>query len=493
MNAIPVLVWGDRPDLVSDLERSQAHVVVVRRCDDLAEVLAVIGAGITSHAVLAGPTVEITTAFTEALTRAGGRGVCLVSHPSEEPRLTRMGLRVLPWDASVAEIVAALEAQATIGPDETTAGVPPDAAAESVPRMAPPLGAWRPAPPAGQADPGPWSPPVAPSTASSAGSGETSAEPGLGHASGTDAPGRITVVWGTHGAPGRSTVALNLAVEEATLGSRVCLVDADTHAASLGPLLGLMDETAGLVRLTRAVQEGEFDPLPDTAAHARVRVGHHTLRFTSGLPRPQRWAEISAEGLRTALSVLERMSDHVIVDVAAAAGQDDDLAMDTFAPQRNDATVAALGMAHRVIVVGTADAIGLPRLIRACEELPERIGPDTRVEVVVNKVRAGCSGPRPEASVASAWRRFGPRQMVPHQFLPWDLVAADAAVLAGRALAEAAPRSALRKGIAALVLGAPEPSTASAPDSGRGRPSEGSGRRKRTRGRSAGAGAGFRG
>lgn len=493
MNAIPVLVWGERPDLVSDLERSPESVVVVRRCDDLAEVLAVVGAGITAHAVLAGPTVEITAAFCEALARAGGHGVCLVGSPGEEQRLIGLGLSVLPWDASISAIVAALDTRGTDRPGSLAE------ASETNPGAAPRLGAWQPAPPNLRQDPTSFAPAAADRNPVRSASGtqafgpqtsgpqaaETQAS-GASDAAGA-AAGRITVVWGPHGAPGRSTVALNLAVEEALKGARVALVDADTHGASLGPMLGLMDETAGLVRLIRSVQQGEFDPVPDSAAHARVRIGNQTLRFTSGLPRPQRWAEVSAEGLRAALQALGRVADHVIVDVAAAAGQDEDLAMDTFAPQRNDATVAALGSAHRVIVVGTADAIGLPRLIRACEELPERISPGARVEVVVNKVRAGCSGPRPEAAVASAWRRFGPRRLVPTHFLVWDLAAADASVLAGRALAEVAPRSSLRKGIGALSLGVARGAAAPSPQETTSARSAGE-RRKRTRRPGAGAG-----
>lgn len=497
MNSLPVLVWGERPGLVSDLERSGAQVVVVRRCDDLAEVLAVIGTGITSHAVLAGPTTEITAAFTEALARVGGSGVCLLAQPSEEMRLTRLGLGVVPWDASVETIVSALTMRRRDAPPR--GGTPQ----RQQPGTAPPRGAWS----ADPADPLPgptqWATDVVTVPGATTG-GPPPASPPVpdgDEPSGTRVPpaaggrregggrgtvsGRITVVWGPHGAPGRSTVALNLAVEEATKGSRVCLVDADTHAAGLGPMLGLMDETAGLVRLTRAVQDGEFDPLPDSAAHARVRVAAQTLRFTSGLPRPQRWAEISAEGLRAALTALAATCDHVVVDVAAEAGQDEDLALDTFAPQRNDATIAALGLADRVVVVGTADSIGLPRLIRACEELPEKLGDRTRVEIVVNKVRVGCTGPRPEASVASAWRRFGPRHAVPGHFLPWDQTAADAALLAGRVLAEAAPRSALRKGIAALALGIPDTPRSGPATAATAGTVERHGRRGRTRQRTA--------
>src|SRR5690606_6939368 len=41
-------------------------------------------------------------------------------------------------------------------------------------------------------------------------------------------PSRVLAVWGAHGAPGRSTVAIQLAVELSRSGRRTALVDADS-------------------------------------------------------------------------------------------------------------------------------------------------------------------------------------------------------------------------------------------------------------------------
>lgn len=266
----------------------------------------------------------------------------------------------------------------------------------------------------------------------------------------TSPSGEITVVWGTGGAPGRSTIAANLAVERALLGRRVVLVDADSYGASLAAMLGLLDETAGLVRLCRAVEAGTFDPTADDAACARIEVAGTGLDFVSGLPRPQRWAEISAHALRRALAVLAQSHDDVIVDVAAPIFRDEDLALDTFAPQRNDAALAALEGAHRVLVVGLADAVGLPRLLRLCEEALEAQWL-VRPEIVINQLRRQASGARPERALRVAWRRFGPQSMTPRHLLPWDPEAADAALLGGTALAESAPRSPLRVALQSLA------------------------------------------
>src|SRR5690606_7661228 len=57
--------------------------------------------------------------------------------------------------------------------------------------------------------------------------------------------GTVVVVWGPHGAPGRTSLAIALAAEFAAAGLRTVLADADTHAASVAPSLGLLDEAPG--------------------------------------------------------------------------------------------------------------------------------------------------------------------------------------------------------------------------------------------------------
>ncbi|WP_394162506.1 AAA family ATPase [Galactobacter valiniphilus] len=397
-----VVVMGDDRGLVGRLEASAA-LTVVRHVPDAAELLAVIGSGLATVAVFAGDAASIDAALVESLHRAGGRGVALVAGEADRLRLERWGLSVLPWDAEPAAIEAAVAAL-----------------------WAGEWGRLGVQPPAPNAAPGAPGLPIAPQR------------------------GRITTVWGTGGAPGRSTVALNLAVEEALRGQRTVLVDADTHGASLATALGLLDESAGIVRLCRQVDQGGFDPGADGESFARVRAGGAGLRFTSGLPRPERWAEVSGPSLGRALAALASVCDQVIVDVAAPVTRDDELLLDSFAPQRNDATLTAIGAADRLLAVGQADPVSLPRLVRLCEEaatLPA--GPPP--VVVLNRVRSSVSGTHPERGIRRAWERFGPKAFSPSHFLPSEPAAADAALLRGRALAEAAPRSPLRRAIAALA------------------------------------------
>jgi Flp pilus assembly CpaE family ATPase len=106
-------------------------------------------------------------------------------------------------------------------------------------------------------------------------------------------------------------------------------------------------------------------------------------------------------------------------------------------------------LANRVIAVGAADAVGMPRLVRGLSEL-ERAVPDAAPEVVFNKVRRSALGRFPERALRDAWERFGPDRAIA-AILPFDPDAADAALRGGSLLLESAPESALRRAIAELV------------------------------------------
>jgi Flp pilus assembly CpaE family ATPase len=119
------------------------------------------------------------------------------------------------------------------------------------------------------------------------------------------------------------------------------------------------------------------------------------------------------------------------------------------APRRNAATLRSLEVADTVFAVGSADSIGVPRLVRGLAQLEAAV-PQVTPRVVMNKVRPAAVGRAPERQLRDAWERFGPGSPL-SAFLPADPAAADAALLAGSLLLEAAPDSPLRRAIADLV------------------------------------------
>jgi len=252
-------------------------------------------------------------------------------------------------------------------------------------------------------------------------------------------PGVVIAVWGPHGAPGRTSIAIALAAQLAASGLRVVLADADTHAASVAAHLGMLDEAPGFAAACRLAGIGGLDG----GQFERIAVPHRasggTFHVLSGIARPSRWPELGAERVTGVLAAARAHFEVVVVDVAASLEQHDGFAVDTTAPGRNDAGLAVLRGADRVLALAAADAVGVARFIRGRAELAELTAAD-RVVVAVNKVRASVVGFDPGGQVRQTLARFGG---VPDaSLIPWDPSSFDAALLAARPLPEAAPRSA---------------------------------------------------
>ena len=120
----------------------------------------------------------------------------------------------------------------------------------------------------------------------------------------------------------------------------------------------------------------------------------------------------------------------------------------------NDLGVGAdgTGSDHRpaddVVAVGAADPLGLARLLRTYPDLLDVVL-TTRVRVVVNRVRSSVLGLDPAGQVRQTLDRFG--GVSDAVLIDDDPHAADAALLTARSVVDAAPRSALRAGIARLA------------------------------------------
>lgn len=259
---------------------------------------------------------------------------------------------------------------------------------------------------------------------------------------------RIIAIWGPHGAPGRSTVAIQLAVELSRAGHRTALVDADTVAPSLALLLGLSDDAPGVAAACRRAELGGLDAaeLSRIAAPAETSAG--TLDVLVGLNRPSRWPELSAGRLKITLAACREWADCTVVDVASAFDADEELTDDLSGPRRHAATATVLHEADLVVAVTSADPLSISRFIRDHSELRRLIG-TVPVAVVVNQVRQGPLGIDARGQVRRTLERFaGIDDMT---FLPFDQRAADAALLHARPMADVTPRSPLVAAIRRLA------------------------------------------
>jgi MinD-like ATPase involved in chromosome partitioning or flagellar assembly len=276
----------------------------------------------------------------------------------------------------------------------------------------------------------------------------------------TDTPkpaGTVIAVWGPAGAPGRTTVAINLAAELAAAGQSVALGDVDTYSGSVAPALGLLDEAPGFAAacrlagadgLTRAELEriGQRYHSGSSGAGGSRASGFWVL---TGIGRPSRWPELSAQRVAATIERCRTWVDYTIVDTGFSLEQDEEISSDLYAPRRNAAGITALREADRVVAVGAADPVGLSRFLRAHVDLVETV-PEERVLVAMNKVRASAIGLNPVGQVAQTLSRFG--GIAAAVMIPFDSPALDAAILSGRTLADAAPRSPARVAIRDLVV-----------------------------------------
>lgn len=257
--------------------------------------------------------------------------------------------------------------------------------------------------------------------------------------------GSVTVVWGPNGAPGRTTVALSLAASLAARGSRVALVDADTHAPSIAQRLDLPEEAPGFPAACRQTDYGVLDGPELTRLSAPVDIGEHPIEVLTGINRPTRWPELSAGRVAAALDVARDWSDHIIVDVGAPLEMDEEIVSDVGAPRRNQAALAALAAADTVLAVASADPVGIARLVRGLARLDE-VAPAAPRHVLINRMRQAPFGIDATRQVRRALDQYSAGEKA--WFLPDDARSAD------DALRRAAPILSGRRAGFAHALGA---------------------------------------
>jgi MinD-like ATPase involved in chromosome partitioning or flagellar assembly len=412
--SIPVVTVGhSRDDLVGGLERLHGPVSVVRRCRELAELLAACPSGLARAAVVAEGSEELTASLVDRLSAVGVAVVALTDRPEEMARLRGIGVSAeLPGVGAAALAGSFMGAVAQLG----RAGHPGLGADLAFGAAG---AALRPS--AGAADDAP---------------------PHAGR-------GQFIAVWGPAGSPGRTLVAANIAGELAATGKSVLLIDADSYGASVAGMLGLLDEAAGLAQACRLADQGllDGDALRRVATPVATKAG--TFLVLTGITRADRWTELRAAALGLVLDRARAVADVTVIDTGFCLEADEELSFDTMAPRRNAATLRSLDVADTVFAVGAADSIGVPRLVRGLAQLEAAV-PQATPRVVLNKVRSAAVGRSPERQLREAWERYGPGSTL-SAFLPADAAAADAALLAGALLLEAAPESPLRKAIAELV------------------------------------------
>ncbi|MEO6504085.1 MAG: chromosome partitioning protein [Jatrophihabitantaceae bacterium] len=446
--------------LLAELGRGHGEegITVVRRCVDLVELLAVAGSGQAVAALVDAQLRRLEADAVDRLT-AGTVAVVGVTAPGAEADLERLrdaGIRFfVPSNAAAAVFAAVIGAavadrSASNGSRSESAFGDPAFATGPVARTShAPVGPGSAGVgSAGVGSAGPGLAGLGSGSPGSVGSGSGSAGAAAAVAPADAAkarPGRVIAVWGPTGAPGRTTTAVTLADELARLAQRSLLVDADVYGGVAAAMFGLLDESPGLVAACRQAQSRRLDVEGLAGLCWQVSA---ELRVLTGISRADRWPELRGTALRSVLTVARALADYTVVDVGFALETDEELSFDTLAPRRNGATLAVLEEADLILAVGSADPIGIQRLVRGLGEL-RAAAIDTPVWIVLNRVRRSAVPGNLEVELNAALRRFVGQTCA--ALLPYDLIGLDQAAVAGQTLAEAAPSSPLRVAVTGLA------------------------------------------
>ena len=292
--------------IIQAIQSRADALAIVRRCADLAEVIAAARAGVADLAVIDGADPDLTAEAVGALREAGMEVIALAQH-AERLRLSALGVASVAAPASPEQVVNSL-----IAATRTR---------RSQPAMAS-------------------SPPPPPPTSA----------------------GSVLAVWGTSGAPGRTTLAAGIATMLAARAPTI-LIDADTSNPTLSHLLGLPVHASGLSVLARAASRGALTP--EDLAGACV-------------PR------------------------YSVIDLAATS-----LEKASRGANRDDVALGVLARADRLVVVARGDIVGVNRLSFLARWWEEH-GRDIPVDVIVNRVTSDAIGPRPVAALQAAIGAFMP-------------------------------------------------------------------------------------
>lgn len=179
----------------------------------------------------------------------------------------------------------------------------------------------------------------------------------------------VVSVFGPAGSTGKSSLALNLAYEFAELGKRTILIDLDTHAPSIGPLLGVTEPSAALAGCARLIRQGRFDR--DQLDRLSVQVKHRKSTFycLTGLSSARRWGEISHDTVTQLLAMARFEFEVVIIDLASQL--EDQLTSPNVPVPRNTATRTALIQSDICLTVLHPSELSVSRYLNVFSELQE--------------------------------------------------------------------------------------------------------------------------
>ena len=233
--------------------------------------------------------------------------------------------------------------------------------------------------------------------------------------------GKVIVVWGPHGAPGRTTMAINVAAELSLIHPKVVVVDADTVAPSVAQYLSLPGEVSGLVGAIRNARLDNVSAEVILNNAVNFTLGQYSFGVLTGLTSPGTGRGLEKQGFGVILRCLRDSGCVVVVDISSLTCG---LEIETGGSgARCEVAGVALNVADSLAVVSHIHPIGVARF---CREWPT-VSAAISTANIVGLIRSPGSldSPEIEEAAAALWAftGVGNFRFVPDEALamPWSV------------------------------------------------------------------------
>ena len=182
---------------------------------------------------------------------------------------------------------------------------------------------------------------------------------------------QVIAVTSPHGSTGKTTLAINLALELSAEKYRVLLIDADLEGPSVANYFLLSELPAGFAGALRIASQNRFDQ--SQLARLSVEVPKTSITILPGL-MSEISVEVTGEVVAAIIETAKASFDFVLFDLGSLGPK-----QEVF-----DITREVVSMADQVVLVALADPVGIFRLLRAETYL---LSLTKQPKLVINRLR----------------------------------------------------------------------------------------------------------
>jgi len=239
-------------------------------------------------------------------------------------------------------------------------------------------------------------------------------------------PVSTIAIWGPAGAPGKSTLAANLADALAVSGLRTLLIDTDLVAPSLALQLGFSDQAAGISSACKLAREARLTADELERVAVRVDAAGASVWVLPGISGASRWPEITPSAIEAILRVASLRFDVAVFDLASSL--EPALRTEASAIGRNELTRHLISSCDHLVAISHSDALGVQRMLRQLLDV-QKLRSGAALTLVINRVRETVLGANPERQLAQTFQSL--LKIPPTHFLPDDPTNTDGALRGG--------------------------------------------------------------